>query len=1024
MQAKDVIHFALLVAFLLPQAGSAQVLPTDVRKDIGLFLDSIAKEEVSIGHIKIDSVAVKGKTLQLFANMNCAYIPFREENVDAIYSGVKKLLPSTFASHKLEIHTNRHRIEELIPQALRNKPDKKARTFAPAGDKPLVTNVSEAYTPTNGLHNRHIALWQSHGFYYEQKLTRWEWQRARIFQTVEDLYTQSYVLPFLVPMLENAGANVLLPRERDCRNEEIVVDNDGCLGHQSIYAEADGDKKWVDGNGTGFAHLRMQYTGFANPFKEGTFRTTETIKKGKESTAEWIPEIPETGQYAVYVSYHTLPNSTDEALYTVYHKGGNTQFKVNQQMGGGTWIYLGTFGFEAGRHDCYKIVLSNRSSKAGKAITADAVKIGGGMGNIARSLSDKGATENLKSSDKAANTEGGTQQPAVQSNVDVPAITSGYPRFCEAARYWLQWAGIPDSIYSDSNGQNDYTDDYKCRGIWVNYLAGGSCVNPDEQGLNIPVDLAFAFHSDAGTTLNDSIIGTLGIYQTDAYNGVFANGASRYLSHDLTDLIQSNIVRDIRALHEPEWSRRGKWNRSYYEARVPRVPTMLLELLSHQNFADMRYGLDPRFRFTVSRAIYKGMLQFICSQYHMDYVVQPLPVDHFAIRHIGENKVELTWQPVTDPQEPTANAEKYIVYTRIGDGEFDNGILVDKNSYRTTLPAGVVCSYKVTAVNKGGESFPSEILSAGRAFNSKGTVLVINGFDRISAPADFVAPAPADTLLAGFLDDVDHGVPYVKDISYIGKMKEFRRSIPWMDDDASGFGDSYGNYESKVIAGNTFDYPSIHGAAILKAGYSFVSCSDEAIENGQMSMNGYPYTDLILGKECQTKMGRGVKPLEFKTFSKAMQQAIAAYCQQGGNIFISGSYVGTDLWSNRLAQPDKADMQFATEVLKYKWRVDLAATEGRTKAVYTPLGIAEGNYSFHNELNEECYVVEAPDAIEPAAPGAYTFMRYPENNLSAGVAYKGAYKTCILGFPFETIRTAEERNQLMKAILTFFASQE
>lgn len=60
----------------------------------------------------------------------------------------------------------------------------------------------------------------------------------------------------------------------------------------------------------------------------------------------------------------------------------------------------------------------------------------------------------------------------------------------------------------------------------------------------------------------------------------------------------------------------------------------------------------------------------------------------------------------------------------------------------------MVCSYKVTAVNKGGESFPSEILSAGRAFNEKGTVLIVNGFDRISAPADFVAPAPGDTLLA------------------------------------------------------------------------------------------------------------------------------------------------------------------------------------------------------------------------------------------------------------------------------------
>ena len=1029
MQARQYIWSSLFAAFLFPQAGNAQELSTDIRQNIGKYLDDIARKEVSIGHIRIDSVAVDGKTLQLFANMSCAYIPFREDNVREIYNGVKRLIPNEFASHKLEIYTNKRRIEELIPQALRNKPDKKAKTFAPAEGKPLITSISKAYTPTNGLHNRHIALWQSHGYYYEQKLSRWEWQRGRIFQTVEDLYTQSYVLPFLVPMLENAGANVLLPRERDCQLEEVIIDNDGCLTQASLYTETDGDKQWTNGRGEGFAHLHTQYTGFTNPFKEGTFRMTETIKKGKESTAEWIPDIPQSGQYAIYVSYQTLPNSTDEALYTVYHKGGSTQFKVNQQMGGGTWIYLGTFSFDAGRHNCYKVVLSNRSSKAGRIITADGVKIGGGMGNIARSLSDKGSTENLKSSDKAANTDNGQKQQEVMQHsadiCDIPAMPSSYPRFCEAARYWLQWAGIPDSIYSESNGQNDYTDDYKCRGIWVNYLAGGSSVNPNEKGLNIPIDLAFAFHTDAGITLNDSIIGTLGIYQTDAYDGVFANGASRYLSHDLTDLIQSNIVRDIRTLYEPKWSRRGKWNRSYYEARVPRVPTMLLELLSHQNFADMRYGLDPRFRFTVSRAIYKGMLQFICSQYHMDYVVQPLPVDHFAIRNISENEIELTWQPVTDPLEPTANAEKYIVYTRIGDGDFDNGVLVEQSNYRTSLPAGVVCSFKVTAVNKGGESFPSEILSVGRAFQSKGTVLVINGFDRISAPADFVAPAPADTLLAGFLDNVDHGVPYVKDISYTGKMKEFRRVTPWMDDDASGFGDSYGNYETQVIAGNTFDYPAVHGEAILQAGYSFVSCSDEAVEDGNVNMNDYAYVDLILGKECQTKMGRGgVKPLEFKTFSQSMQQAITTYCQQGGNLFVSGSYVGTDLWNNRLTPPDETDKKFATEVLKYQWRVNQAAAEGCVKSVASPFGKPNGDYRFHNKLNADCYVVEAPDAIEPASPEAYTFIRYSENNLSAGVAYRGNYKTCVLGFPFETLRTAEERNRLMEAIMAFFNNEK
>lgn len=49
-------------------------------------------------------------------------------------------------------------------------------------------------------------------------------------------------------------------------------------------------------------------------------------------------------------------------------------------------------------------------------------------------------------------------------------------------------------------------------------------------------------------------------------------------------------------------------------------------------------------------------------------------------------------------------------------------------------------------------------------------------------------------------------------------------------------------------------------------------------------------------------------------------------------------------------------------------------------------------------------------------------MRYAENNLSAGIAYHGAYKTVVLGFPFETIRTEKERNELMHNILQFFNS--
>ena len=167
MNVRRQFLLSLLAASLFPHAGGAQGLPTDVRQAIGKFLDITARKEVSVGRISIDSVAVEGNTLQLFANMNCAYIPFREDNVAEIYQGVSALLPAEFTKYKLQIRTNKRSIEELVPQVLRSKKDKKTKTFSPVASKPLVTEVSSPYTPTNGLHNRHIALWQSHGWYYE-----------------------------------------------------------------------------------------------------------------------------------------------------------------------------------------------------------------------------------------------------------------------------------------------------------------------------------------------------------------------------------------------------------------------------------------------------------------------------------------------------------------------------------------------------------------------------------------------------------------------------------------------------------------------------------------------------------------------------------------------------------------------------------------------------------------------------------------------------------------------------------------
>lgn len=1007
---KYTILFIGILCFCIPV--QAQNYSIELQKRIGEKINSIVQQEVSVGKVAIDTI-IENKTINVIFNDNLSYYPLRKESVNLFYHLIKQELSSEKQIDKdLIIYSDNHPIEFLIPKYHQGN-RKNKNTFSHSNKRPFIENISKPYQSSKGLYNRHIALWQSHGFYYEPKLSRWEWQRARIFQTVEDLYTQSFVLPYLVPMLEAAGANVFLPRERDTQTHEIIIDNDGAFANKSLYIEENKENLWTEGLKKGFAHTKAYYQDDENPFSLGTYRQTTTIKRGEASTISWIPEIPESGEYAVYVSYKTLPNSTSRAHYTVHHNGKETEFIINQKMGGGTWIYLGTFYFPAGVNQNCKVTLSNLSKNKGEAITADAVKIGGGYGNIARTVSSKGASENLKSSDKRQD----ASTPTVEKSIKYPYEVSGYPRFTEAARYWLQWAGIPDSIYSPSKGVNDYTDDYQCRGLWVNYLAGGSMANPTEEGLNIPIDLAFAFHSDAGTTFNDSIIGTLGIFRTGSYDGKYTNGVSRYAARELTDLIQTQIVNDIRNLYHPNWTRRGMWNKSYSEASTPKVPTMLLELLSHQNFADMRYGLDPRFRFTVSRSIYKGILKYLSSQYNTEYEVQPLPVEAFTSEFIDENKVRLTWEPIEDILEPTAKAKRYIVYTKIGQGDFDQGTIVKTNSYEQDIPLGVVVSFRITALNDGGESFPSETLSVGRAFNSKGDVLVINGFTRISAPDDFDAQGDS---IAGFLDDKDHGVPYIKDISYIGKMKEFRRIIPWMDDDASGFGDSYGNFETQVIAGNTFDYPAIHGKSILKAGYSFVSCSKKSVEIKKVLLTQYPIIDLILGKEKQSKMGAGEnQQLQYKTFSKELQSQISNFCQNGGSILITGSYITSDIYDNPLAKKQDEDVEFLNNILKIKWRVGRAATMGGIKEVTSPLSNHNNKYTFNQNLSEKIYRVESPDAIEPANKDSHTVLRYTENNLSAGVAFSGAYKVYAMGVPFEVIQSEDKKDELMATILSF-----
>ncbi len=965
----------IIVFFLCLTLGvnflSAQDIERNVKERLtDYFGRYTATAKISTPKLKNIDIDYERKTIAIHASESFAYQPFRPETVEAVYNQVKELLPGPVHYYRLTIFADGKPIEELIPNIYRNKKKDKERMYLKTDYKGAawVKNISRPNEISRGLQDRHIAIWQSHGNYFKNDKNEWGWQRPRLFCTTEDLFTQSFVLPYVIPMLENAGAIVYTPRERDTQKNEIIVDND--TPNASLYLEV-GSKKahWAAAPIKGFAQKKAIYRDGENPFTDGTCRfiPTERKKKNKDQAfAEWVPTLPAKGEYAVYVSYRTLPNSVSDAKYLVFHNGGVTEFKVNQKIGGGTWVYLGTFEFDKGNNNYGMVVLSNESSEHG-VVCADAVRFGGGMGNITR---------------------GGK--------------TSGLPRYLEGARYSAQWAGMPYEVYAGRKGENDYADDINTRSNTINYLSGGSVYNPQQPGLGIPLEMTMALHSDAGCSKTDELIGSLGIYTTDFNNGKLNTGIDRYASRDLADILLTQIQKDIYSSHNLSWTRRSMWNRNYSETRLPATPSTIIELLSHQNFADMQLGHDPNFKFTVGRAIYKGILQFVAGQHDKEYVVQPLPVSNFAIRFgKKKNTLELSWKGENDPQEPTAQPREYIVYTRIGYGGFDNGTLVSKTSHTVKIEPGLVYSFKVTAVNRGGESFPSEILSAYKAKRERERVLIINGFDRVSGPAVI------NTFdKAGFDLEQDPGVPYLSNISFSGAQIGFDRAQAGKEGEGS-LGYSGRELEGMKIAGNTFDYPFVHGKAIQAAGkYSFVSCSDEAVENGTVTLEDYPVVDYILGMEKEDPAHK----VYYKTFSSAMQRFITSYCQSGGNLFVSGAYVGSDMSGTQ------GNREFTEKILKYGYQNSMTdKSSNRINGLGRTITIPR-------TPNETSYAVPAPDCIVPVDT-AFPVFTYVPGNQSAGIAYKGNYRTFVLGFPFESIQSEADRATIMAGILGFFTQR-
>ena len=165
------------------------VIKDTQKESIQKAVASLLPDKMGIGNLKANAIEVVDDSIKVDLSENFGDIPFTRESVTKLKSDIKSVLGEDFGNHNVYLTIAGNDIENYFSD-FEASYQRKHNSF--------ITPVDANRQYKKGLSGNIVAVWPSHGWYFEPYLNRWEWQRARLFQTVEDMYTHSYMIPFPV----------------------------------------------------------------------------------------------------------------------------------------------------------------------------------------------------------------------------------------------------------------------------------------------------------------------------------------------------------------------------------------------------------------------------------------------------------------------------------------------------------------------------------------------------------------------------------------------------------------------------------------------------------------------------------------------------------------------------------------------------------------------------------------------------------------------------------------------------------
>ncbi|MEN9800593.1 MAG: hypothetical protein RL653_4290 [Pseudomonadota bacterium] len=783
-------------------------------------------------------------------------------------------------------------------------------------DRALRSNGIPQPTPRTGaLAGKHVYLSQGHGFTYTNTLSRWATQRGNTQQIVEDLVSAESMNQWLIPMLQLAGATVFPIRESDFNPAMVVVDDSG-----GGYSEVGAPALFSASSEPGMAPLPAKLDDRVNPFARGATRLLQAAS-APSAHADFVPSLPADGYYSVYVTYSAKPGRVTDAHYVVRHAGGETHFRLNQQRHGSTWILLGRFFFRAGAPaERASVQVWNDTAGAGSHVSVDAVRFGGGMGLVERQVGS------------------------------APLTTSGRPRAEESSRYAAQFNGAPQAVYDPNGDRDDRNDDISTRSRYTAWA--------HESGEDA---VFISWHTNASGTGGRGT--EVFVYGPGAPNTAYEfTGVPG--SEELAQKVYAELVGDIKAAWDPAWKTRGVKSAYFGELGPlsnPETPAILMEMAFHDQVDDAAQLKHPRFRYLLTRAVLQGVIKYFAAKDGTPVNLPPEPPTALAARNLGGGQVELRWAPPTLDVAAGQEATTWIVYQGRDGLSWDDGTPVDGMSLTMPLSQGELRYFRVSGVNAGGESFPSQAVGVVGS-PTPAPVLIVNGFDRL------------DSTL-GRSDDLSNW-----NLGNVFRVAQLRM--------------------------NDGTYVRHHGDAVAAAGRAFDSATHGALAEGLVSLQGYLLVDWIAGRGQQVgtlaSVRAGPPP-------DVLLAALQAWVEAGGRLVVSGSS-----FAGALAAGSGAAQAFLQQVLG----AQVGTGSGAPPLSGSPGGVLDGLAGL--QLDDGLggtYPAGGLDVL--TAAGGQVWAVEGTGGAAAVGKTTGAGASVLLAFPVETVLAEDKRRELVARLLAW-----